>query len=80
MATHPPGAAMSRHHLMIAYWRDTSQPQGSQTLTVAGDDPREVLALSNARALAWMGSEAVEPQDDEDEPEGQSEGEPSLWG
>jgi len=61
---------MSRHHLMVTYWRDTASPQGSATLTVADDNPAAVLEQSNARVLKWMAEGAVEdePDDEDDEP------------
>jgi hypothetical protein len=61
---------MSRHHLMVTYWRDTASPQGSATLTVADDDPRDVIERSNARVRQWMDAGLTEePIDDDDEPE-----------
>jgi hypothetical protein len=61
---------VSRHHVMVTYWRDTASPHGSQTYTAAGDDPREVLELSNARTRQWMADGAIDVQEaDEDDEE-----------
>ena len=67
---------MSRHHLMITYWRDSSQPSDARILTVAGDDAEDVLGRSNERARTWMRDGAIEPQDEPDEPEAEEMG---LW-
>lgn len=61
---------MTRHHAMLVYWRDTSQPNDRQRIqTVADDDPDAVASLIDRHLRRLMAATGSDPITIDDDPE-----------
>ena len=55
---------MTRHHLMLTYWRDTSQPIDPRAMTISEDDPARLADMAVEVLARFVGrGDQPKPQD-----------------